>query len=109
MKIFDLNTDEQGDTVTVSLQGELDLASTRPLEEELERVEHSRPRVIVLDLRSLTFLDSTGLRVITSADGRAREQGRRLVIVKGPAPVHRVFEITKLDEHLELVEDAPAA
>ena len=59
----------------------------------------------MLDLRRLNFLDSTGLRVVASADARARDEGRRLVIVKGPPAVQRVFELTRLDEHFELVED----
>ena len=59
-----------------------------------------------LDLSGLTFLDSTGLRLIVAADQRAREADRRLVVVKGPVAVHRVFSITKLDERLEMVDEA---
>ena len=42
-----------------------------------------------------------------TADERAREEGRRLVIVRGPEPVQRVFSITRLEERLEMVDDAP--
>ncbi len=66
------------------------------------------PPVIVLDLSKLTFLDSTGLRCLVTADRRAREAGRRVVIVRGPDAVQRVFEITRLDERLEIVDDASA-
>lgn len=59
----------------------------------------------MIDLSSLTFLDSTGLRTIVTADQRARRDGRRLVVRKGPATVHRVFTITRLDERLEMVDD----
>jgi anti-anti-sigma factor len=61
---------------------------------------------VLLDLSKLTFLDSTGLRCVVRADERAREEGRRLVVVKGPEAVQRVFEITRLQERLELVDDA---
>ena len=67
-----------------------------------------RPPTVVLDLSKLTFLDSTGLRCIVTADERARDAGRRVVIVRGPDPVQRVFSITRLDERLEIVEDASA-
>jgi hypothetical protein len=43
-----------------------------------------------------------------TADERAREAGRRLVIVRGPDPVQRVFTITRLEERLEMVDDASA-
>ena len=109
MSIFDLKTTEEGRTARLAFIGELDLASAKRVEEELERVERAGPERIVLDLRGLSFMDSTGLRLITSADTRAREQGRRVTIVQGPAAVKRVFTITRLDERLDIVEDEPPA
>lgn len=93
--------------VRLALAGELDLASAPQVEELLGKVEEDRPPLLVLDLRDLTFMDSTGLRVMVAADARARDSSRRLVIVQGPEPVHRVFRITGLDEHLEIVESPP--
>jgi len=49
-------------------------------------------------------MDSTGLRVVVSAAGRARDEDRRLAIVKGPEVVQRVFEITRLAERLDMVD-----
>lgn len=89
----------------LELQGELDLSTTQQLEEELRRVEAASPAAVVLDLRGLRFLDSTGLRLIISADARARQNGRELILVRGPETVHRVFTITRLDERLQLVDD----
>ena len=110
MAIFEFTTTEDGDRVTLALSGELDLASAGDVEEELSRIEQSRPAQIVLDLRALSFMDSTGLRLIAGADHRAREDGRRVTIVQGPEAVKRVFSITRLDERLEIVEaDPPAA
>jgi anti-anti-sigma factor len=87
--------------------GELDLSSAEYLEEELKRQEQSSAPTIVLDLRELTFMDSTGLRVVIAADARARERGARLVIVRAPEEVDRVFRLTRMDEHLELVDEPP--
>jgi anti-anti-sigma factor len=53
-------------------------------------------------------MDSTGLRLLIAADTRARQQQRRLAIVKGPETVQRVFRITRLEERLEIVDDVPA-
>ena len=88
--------------------GELDLSTVGKVQEELRRVERSSPPTVVIDLSRVTFLDSTGLRCIVTADERARDEGRRLVIVRGPDPVQRVFSITRLEERLEMVDDAAA-
>lgn len=106
MTILDFETREGKDRVHVALRGELDLSTTDKVERELQRVEAMQPSVVVLDLSGLVFLDSTGLRLIVSADQRARESGRRLAVVKGPVAVHRVFSITKLDERLDMVDRA---
>ena len=89
-------------------EGELDLSTVAKVQDELRRVEADEPAVVVLDLSRLTFLDSTGLRCIVTADERARDAGRRIVIVRGPDPVQRVFTITRLEERLEMVDDASA-
>jgi len=88
--------------------GELDLSTVGKVQEELRRVEKSSPPTVVIDLSRVTFLDSTGLRCIVTADERARDEGRRLVIVRGPDTVQRVFSITRLEERLEMVDDAAA-
>jgi anti-sigma B factor antagonist len=105
--ILEVETSDGAEAVHVSLLGELDLSTVERLEDELRRVEEEAPELVVLDLRALTFLDSTGLRSIISADQRARRSDRRVVIVKGPDTVHRVFTITRLDERLDMVDDAP--
>ena len=105
MTILDLETRPGEGLVQVVLRGELDLSTVEKVEEELRRVEGDDAKVLVLDLSALSFLDSTGLRLMVTAHQRAQKEDRRLVIVKGPETVHRVFTITKLDEKLEMVDD----
>ena len=108
MEILEVTTAERDGFVHVSLLGELDLSTVGKVQEELRRVERSSPPTVVIDLSRVTFLDSTGLRCIVTADERARDEGRRLVIVRGPDPVQRVFSITRLEERLEMVDDVAA-
>jgi anti-sigma B factor antagonist len=105
MTILEVETEERDGFVRIALRGELDLSTVGKVENELERAESSRPTLIVLDLASLSFLDSTGLRLIVTADQRARDQGRRVAIVRGPNSVDRVFTITNLGDRLEIVDD----
>ena len=106
MEILDVQTEERDGLIHLALKGELDLSTVGKVQEELRRVEASGPPILVLDLSKLTFLDSTGLRCLVTADERGREAGRRVVIVRGPDPVQRVFAITRLEERLDMVDDA---
>lgn len=103
MRSFGVETGELGDAVRIALTGDLDLSTAKRAEEAITEAERSSPPLLLLDLRGLNFMDSTGLRVVVSADKRAKREGRRTVIVQGPQPVRRVFEITRLDERLEIV------
>lgn len=101
-----MSTEDRDGLVHIALAGELDLSTVAKVQEELRRVEAASPATLVVDLSKLTFLDSTGLRCIVTADERARAEGRRIVIVRGPDAVQRVFAITRLEERLEMVDDA---
>jgi anti-anti-sigma factor len=107
MKSFEVTTEDRSGAVHLRLSGELDISTAPKVEDELARIEPDRPDLIVLDLRNLAFMDSTGLRLLIAADTRARQEGRRLTIVRGPEPVQRVFRITRLEERLEIVDEAP--
>jgi anti-sigma B factor antagonist len=104
VRSFGVETDELGDAVRVALTGDLDLSTAKQAEEAIIEAEQKRPPVLLLDLRGLTFMDSTGLRVVVSADKRAKRDGRRTVVVQGPAAVRRVFEITRLNERLDMID-----
>jgi anti-sigma B factor antagonist len=80
--------------IEVSLQGELDLASSRQMEERFASIDQQGPSRVTIDLGGLVFMDSSGLRVLLLADARAREHGYELVLLPGPEPVQRVFEMT---------------
>jgi anti-sigma B factor antagonist len=106
VQILEIETEVTDGLVRVALKGELDLSTVNKVEEEIESLEAGGAKLIVLDLSRLTFLDSTGLRCLVTADQRARDAGRRLVLVRGPDAVQRVFTITRLEERLEMVDDA---
>src|SRR4051794_38391236 len=87
------------------LSGEFDLAGIPQFEERVRTVEAASPEAIVADLTAVQFMDSSGLRALVTASDRAEKAGRRFAIVPGPPQVRRVFEITQLDERLDLVDD----
>ena len=62
----------------------------------------------MLDLRELTFMDSTGLRALAQTNARADEAGFALSIIRGPRQIERVLEISGLADLLPLVDAPPA-
>ncbi len=106
-KPLELRTEQDQGTPRLVLSGELDLASAEELEAHLKQLEASEPDVLVLDLRELEFMDSTGLRTVIAADARAKDRGGRLIVVRAPEEVDRVFRLTRMDQHLEVVDQPP--
>lgn len=91
----------------IGLFGELDISVTDEAQAALTAAEAKQPKVLVLDLRGLRFLDSSGIRLVVEADLRARRDGRRFLVVRGPEPVHRVFTIALLERRLEFLDEPP--
>jgi anti-anti-sigma factor len=99
-----LVTSRVGGTAVIALRGELDLAGATVLQEELRRLEPDPPAAVVLDLRGLEFMDSSGLHAIATHALAAQGRGQRFGLVPGAAQVMRVFDITRMRERLEFVE-----
>jgi len=94
MPVFACSWTQRGrDAAWVQVAGELDLATVPQLHEALSAAQ-SHARLVVLDLRGLVFLDSSGVHAIASASRQARRLGRRLVLLRGPSKVDRLFTLT---------------
>ncbi len=91
--------------VRLTLAGELDLGTAYTFDRRLLEVEAKHPSLVVIDLRAVRMLDSTGLARLVSAQRRARRGGWRLVLVRGGKTVMRVLQSTRLDEVIELTSD----
>jgi anti-anti-sigma factor len=82
-----ISSEREGDLHTICLFGELDLAGAERVQHELEHVVATDAEAIVLDLSGLTFIDSTGVRLIVMADALSRADSDRLALLRGsPLP-----------------------
>lgn len=100
---FDLTATPEGERTRITLRGELDLGSAGRLEQALSE----RPGAVVLDLRSLTFMDSTGVRVLLEAVEHAERTGRRLhVVPPSGGDARRTIDETGIASLLPLEEAA---
>jgi stage II sporulation protein AA (anti-sigma F factor antagonist) len=102
--VLTISSERDGDLHTVELEGELDLATAPGVELELERVEATDAAAIILDLSGLTFIDSTGIRLVLAAARRSRADSNRLTLLRGTAAVQRAFEISGVEGLLSFAD-----
>ena len=106
-KQLDISVDTSGSTVRVALRGELDVASDRRLAETLARLGDGSPGHVVIDLREVTLMDSSGLRWLITAHALSQEEGFRLWIVRAPGAVERTLAATGMNGRLPMVDRPP--
>ncbi len=95
---------ENGGARRVSLCGELDLANAATAESALQSCFEEEGARVVVDMRELEFIDSTGIALLVAILGR-NEEGAVVQFIPSPAPaVSRVLEVTGLAERLPLAE-----
>jgi len=94
------------DAAWVNVGGELDLATAPQLAQTLRECQ-SRASLVMLDLRGVSFMDSSGVHVIVDATVRARLGGKRLVLLRGLPNVDRLFALTGNVDLLEIVDADP--
>jgi serine/threonine-protein kinase RsbW len=96
---FNVREQREGDRLLIATAGELDLTTAPDLEAALQR--GSPYTALELDLAGLTFIDSSGLRLLLSERDRARRDGTVFTISGAQGPVARVFAISGFSSELE--------
>jgi anti-sigma B factor antagonist len=90
----------------VHLTGELDLATSPKLRQTLHDA-HLAASLVVLDLRELTFIESTGVHVILDAAGSVRHGAGRLILVRGPSHVDHALTLTGASSQVLILDLDP--
>ena len=88
------------DRVVVAPRGDLDMATIGAVEQELQRLRGAGFDKIVLDLRGLTFMDSSGLHLVTRWANDASADGFEFQLEPGPPVIQRLFELTAMTDLL---------
>ena len=103
-KPLEIQTHEEGDSMTIALSGEMDLSTNHRLDLAIRKAEEAEVGRIVLDLSELSFLDSSSLSVLLKASARDRENGNRLRFIPSKHDaVQRVIALTDTGEMFEWV------
>jgi anti-sigma B factor antagonist len=101
---FEVDVQRSGDAATVRPRGELDLATISELRGALDGLESFAH--LVLDLRRLSFVDSSGLHLLVELSQKAQRDGFELTLIAPQPPVDRAIRLCGLYEALPFV---PAA
>jgi len=88
------------DIVRVIPFGELDVSTVAQVADRVSEMQQAGFAEVVLDLRNLTFMDSSGLHLVLAADRMARSNGTKFTLIAGSHPIQRLFEIVGLQESL---------
>lgn len=100
---FDISVEKRGGTTILRFSGELDVVAEPQVAETVRELAHNSPGTLVIDLREVTFMDSSGLRSLIKVRAEP-DAGWELKLIAGPQPVHKVFELTRMDSVFDFVD-----
>ena len=99
-KPLSVEVERDGDVLVIRPGGELDISTTQTLDAELRKAIASDASEVLLELGGLSFIDSTGLRLLVFAASHPRANGDRLRMLHGSATVEQVITLSGLDQSL---------
>jgi anti-anti-sigma factor len=103
---FEMTERREGDTVVLTLVGELDLASVGSVQQRLAELRDAGSPVI-LDLDQLTFMDSTGIRMLLSACQDADAHEWKFQVTRGSGRVRHLLTVVQIADRLPYTDGAP--
>jgi anti-anti-sigma factor len=95
---FATTTQQVGDFLVLSMAGELDMSTAPALEAAVERAQGGS--AILIDLRELTFIDSTGIRALLRVYAAGQNGHSTVSFIRGQERVQRVLRIAGVDQFL---------
>jgi anti-sigma B factor antagonist len=102
-----LEVQRTGDAAVVAARGDIDLSTLAKATAALDGAR-AGARSLILDLREVGFMDTSGLRLVIEEQRRAAATGYHFAVIPGPRRVQRLFEIAGLADNDDLFVDAPA-
>jgi anti-anti-sigma factor len=102
--LFEVESERDGSHAQIAVAGELDLATSPQLDQKIGETLLDSVNQLTIDLSRLTFVDSSGLRLLIALHDRAREEGWRLSLVAPSEPARAIFQVSGADGHLPFVD-----
>lgn len=107
--MIEVRTEQRGDTTVVTPEGEIDLHRSPAFRERLKKIAETRPKILVVDLSLVPYMDSSGVATLVEAMQISRRQSTSLVLCGLQDKVRSIFEIARLDMVFKIVPTADEA
>lgn len=92
-------------TLTLRVSGELDHHSVYPIREEADReLAIRRPKMLVLDLSGIAFMDSSGLGYILGRYGKAQTLGASMEVIGASTQIMRILALAGADKLIKITK-----
>lgn len=88
---------------SMSVEGEIDLATAPQLADALDGVRSSGNGNLVVDLNQTQFMDSTGLKTLVMAQRQFADDGRELVLAVKGGPISRLIDLSGVDSSIRVM------
>lgn len=99
---IELKVDRNGAGAVLRVTGEVDLTSAPRLDDEVTALIEGAVTDLTIELTGVSFMDSTGLRVLLKASKMIDSTGGKLHLAQPSDPVKRLLEVSGLDTHFTL-------
>lgn len=106
---MDLSVTEHGDIKIIHLEGKLDVNLSIEIETEFEKMIDNGTKNMILDLKRVEYLSSSGLRIFISAMRKLKENGGKLVLCDITPMVKKIFKIVELEDLFEIYDNVDRA
>ena len=104
-----VNVTEQDSAAIINIEGEVDLYSSRQVREALLKLTEAKSNLIVVDLKAVGYMDSSGLATLIEGLQKSAEYGGKFRICQLQQGVKDVFELSNLDQVFEIHETLETA
>jgi len=107
--MMQVHIDQQGNTVIVRPQGDIDLSRSPAFRVKLSEAQRQKPARLIVDLTNVPYMDSSGVATLVEAMQLARRSGTKLVLCALQTKVMSIFEIARLDTVFVIAPSMPEA
>lgn len=107
--MLEVNVQTEAAATVVTPSGDVDLSCSRELQGTLKKAMEPRPKLLVVNLEKVPYMDSSGVATLVEAMQIARKQSTKLVLCSLQDKVKSIFEIARLDRVFTIVNDLDAA
>lgn len=101
---MEISVENRDGVVVLMPSGDVDLSSSRELQQSVKQAMEGKPSRVVVDLTNVPYMDSSGVATLVEAMQIARKQATKLVLCAMQSKVRSIFEIARLDRVFTIVD-----